>query len=330
MELINDGTDLTIDLTFTDEDEAAVTPSAARYRVDDISSGDNIVEWTSITPVNETYALNITATQNALINSALPIEKKLVTVEITYGIYSKKKKSTYIYGIKNISDAFMSAIDDLVGDDLPLEDSAKIQAIQSALADYSKHRPREVIEEVDGDNTFDYLLADLSAWLEGFSSIKNIEYPVDDTAQDSNTLQDDSFRIVKKSTGSYLRFLEDAPSSSEEFRITYTGQHVCTNALCSIPTTDERAVQMLAAANFCQMLAVYYARTEDSTIQADSVDHKSKASEYAARGRAYKQEYFSYLGIKDGNATSAASVTRDQDATPSWRGDGMTHRRKFR
>ncbi|MEN6639567.1 MAG: hypothetical protein ABFC95_10250, partial [Smithella sp.] len=270
-----------------------------------------------------------TATQNALINTALPIEKKLLTVEITFGVSSRKKTSKYIYGIMNVSDAYLAALDSLVGGTLPLEDPEKIQAISAAVAKYSSHRPREVIEEVDGDGTFDYLLSDLTSWLEGFSSIKTVEYPVDDTAQEPNILQDDAFKIFKKAAGSYLRFQEDAPSASEDFRITYTALHVCTNALCTIPASDEQAVQMLAAANFCQMIAAYYAQTQDSTIQADSVDHKSKASAYAGRARAYNQEYLNHMGIKEG-IVGAASVTRDQDVKTSHGLDHMTHQRKWR
>lgn len=328
MELIRPNTDLTLSLAFTDENDATVIPSAARYKIDDVESAAAVLAWTSFTPSTSSYDLVITAALNALINSALPIEKKLVTVEITYGT-GKKKTDTCNYALNNISEAYMSAIDDLVDGVLPLEDSAKVAALQQAVIKFSSDRPREVIEEFNGTGTFDYELADMEAWLEGFSSIKKVEYPVDDTVQEESILQDDAWKIIKTSSGSYLRFLEDEPTASEEIRITYTGLHVCTNALCTIPKSDEIAVQTLAASKFCSMIAAYYAQSQDSTIGADSVDHKSKAQEYSARARAYKQEYYEHMNIKDG-AVSAASITRDQDTKPSWRTDGLTHQRKFR
>ncbi|MFA5424499.1 MAG: hypothetical protein WC374_11655 [Phycisphaerae bacterium] len=328
MEIIKPDTTLTISLAFTDENGDAVTPSAARYRIDDVASGDEVLAWTNFTPATSTYDLIIEAAQNAIINSAQPTEKKLVKVEITYGT-DNKKTDTYVYMVSDISDTYLSAIDDLVGGEVPLEDAEKIQALISAIKKYSGHRPYEVTEEVDGDGSFDYDLADLESWVDGFSVIKNVEYPVDDNDREDNSLQDDAWKIFKKSTGKYLRFLEDSPETGEQFRVTYTALHVCTNSLCTISASDETAVQMLAATNFCNMIAAYYAQTSDSVIQADSVDHKSKAAEYGARARTYKQEYCDHMGIKDG-VVAAASVTRDQDAKPSWRGDGMTHPKRFR
>lgn len=224
---------------------------------------------------------------------------------------------------------YITAISNLVGGSLPLGEPEKIFAINKAVKKYSGDRPREVPEDEDGTGSFDYLLTLLSYWTEGFSSIKKVEYPVDDTCETPNVLADDAWIIYKKPTGSCLRFLEDKPAATEHIRITYTALHTCDDILCTIPSVDEEAVQMLAAGHFCDMLAAYYSQTQDGVIQADSVDHKSKASEYAARARVYKKEYTDHLGIVPGSVT-AASVTRDQDAKPSWRGDGMTHPRKFR
>lgn len=144
----------------------------------------------------------------------------------------------------------------------------------------------------------------------------------------ASILQDDAWQIYQKPAGKCLRFLEEKPAINEDIRITYTALHSCTDLTCTIPSIDEEAVQMLAAANFCDMLATYYAQTRDSTIQADSVDHKSQASEYAARARTYRKYYDDQIGIKGGPIP--ASVTRDQDTSGSWGGDRITHPRKFR
>lgn len=224
---------------------------------------------------------------------------------------------------------YITAIGNLVAGDLPLGEPERIFAINKAVKKYSADSPREVTEDEAGDGGFDYALTILAAWSEKFSSIKKVEYPVDDTAENANVLADDAWQIYKKPAGSYLRLLEATPAATEAMRITYTALHVCDDAQCTIPAVDEEAVQILAAAVFCDMLATYYAQSQDSTIQADSVDHKSKAAEYAARARSYRKEYFDHMGIVPG-AAAAASVTRDQDTKPSWRGDGLTHPRRFR
>ncbi|MFA5423042.1 MAG: hypothetical protein WC374_04225 [Phycisphaerae bacterium] len=224
---------------------------------------------------------------------------------------------------------YIAAISNLVGGELPLGEAEKIAAIGVAVKEHSKHYPQVVVEDETGAGVFDYALTLLASWKDGFSSIKKVEYPVDDTEAEASVLQDDAWAIYQKPTGKNLRFLEDEPAATESFRVTYTALHTCTDAACTIETAAEEAVQMLAAAHFCNMLATYYAQTSDSTIQADSVDHKSKASEYAARARTYRKLYFDFMGIEEGK-TLPASVTRDQDAKPSWRSDNLTHPRKFR
>ena len=224
---------------------------------------------------------------------------------------------------------FITAIGNLVGGELPLGEPEKIFAINKAVKRYSGDRPHEVVEDENGTGDFDYAITLLASWTNGFSSIKKVEYPVDDDVELASVLDDDAWTIYKKPSGPCLRFLEDKPSETEAMRITYTALHVCDDEQCTIPVGDEEAVQMLAAANFCDMLATYYAQTQDSTIQADSVDHKSKAAEYAARARAYRKEYFDQMGIVPGSV-APASVTRDQDAPASHRLDQLTHPRKFR
>jgi len=224
---------------------------------------------------------------------------------------------------------FLTALSSLVKGELPLGEPEKIMAIGIAVKEHSKHRPLIIVEDEAGAAAFDYALTLLASWAEGFSSIKTVEYPVDDTDADAAILQDDAWTIYQKPAGKYLRFLEDKPAASESFRVTYTALHTCTDAACTVETAQEEAVQILSAAHFCNMLAAYYAQTQDSTIMADSVDHKSKAAEYAARSRAYRKLYFDYMGIEEGK-TVAASVTRDQDAATSHRGDQLTHPRKFR
>jgi hypothetical protein len=223
----------------------------------------------------------------------------------------------------------MLAIGSMVGGELPLGDAEKVAAVLAAVKKHSDHRPRIIVEDEIGNAGFDYALTLLANWSEGFSIIRQVEYPVDDTEAEAEILQDDLWTIYQKPAGKYLRFLEDEPAATESIRITYTSPHTCSDSSCTIAVHDDDFVQMLAAAYFCDMLATYYAQSQDSTIQADSVDHKSKASEYGARARVYRKLYYDHLGIKEGQAV-AASVTRDQDLPGTWGGDKLTHPGKYR
>jgi len=224
---------------------------------------------------------------------------------------------------------YMDAIDGFVGGDVPLKDPEKIIAIGLAMKEHSKQRPLVKVEDEDGDGGFDYAVTDLEFWSDGFSVIKTVEYPVDDADETPDVLQDNAWRMYETPDGNFLRFLENAPSSDEDFRVAYTALHTCTDTACTVKDFDEEAVQALAAGHFCNLLSTYYAQTQDSTINADSVDHGSKGREYAARAKTFRAVYFNHIGIKEGQA-AAASVTRDQDVKPSWRGDGLTHPRRNR
>jgi hypothetical protein len=225
---------------------------------------------------------------------------------------------------------YITAIGSLVGGDLPLGEAEKIQAINKAVKRYSLDRIREIAEDETGNGGYDYALNLLESWIEGFSTVKKIEYPItDDLYDNSNILTDDAWMIYLKPAGKVIRLLEDQPAATETLRITYTTLHLCDDTQCTIPVADAEAVQMLGAAGFCDMLATYYSQDQDSTIKADSVDHKSKSSDYAARAKTYRQQYFNHLGIQEGQVVPA-SVTRDQDTRPSWRSDALTHPRKFR
>ena len=192
-------------------------------------------------------------------------------------------------------------------------------AVNMALRMHSKHRPRVIVEDVDGDGGFDYALSDLDAWTDGFSVMRQVEYPVDDTDDDAEILDDDDWAIYETPDGTFLRFLEDTPEADEDFRVTYTGIHDFSGDLsaCTVKAFDEEAVQALAASHFLRMLSVYYAQNQDSTISADSVGHASMSAEYAARAKMLAQVYYDHLGIKvdgpvPGGFTNAAAPETDR------------------
>lgn len=224
---------------------------------------------------------------------------------------------------------YIDAIDSLAGGEIPLGDGDKDLAIGMAMKAHSKHRPRILVEDFDGDGGFDYALSGFAAWAEGFSVIKTVEYPVDDDDETPDVLQDDGWIIYETPAGKFLRFLENTPTAAEDLRVTYTAFHTCTYSACTVETFDEEAIQALCAAYFCDMLATYYAQSIDSTIDADSVDHASKSRNYASRANSYRKVYFNHLGIKEGQ-TPAASVTMDQDKKASWAGDKLTHKKGYR
>lgn len=223
----------------------------------------------------------------------------------------------------------IAAVQKLVSGELPLGEPDIILAIGQGMKTYSRHKPRRVVEDVAGDGGFDYPVSGLGCWSDEFSVVKQIEYPVDDTYQTADVLQEEEWQVYEKPTGKEIRFLEEEPASDESFRVTYTGLHTCTDEACTVPTIDEEAVQALCASCFADMLSTCFAQTGDSTIEADVVDHKSKSEQYSSRAKALRRLYYDHMGVKEG-VPRAASVTHDQDKAPSWGADRLTHKRRER
>ena len=103
MHIVNENTTLVVNLAFTDEDGNPVTPSALRWRLDDVATGDALSGWQDITPLSDRHDLVIAAGHNAICNEALESERKHLTVEITYGTDNKKATADYIYAARNLS-----------------------------------------------------------------------------------------------------------------------------------------------------------------------------------------------------------------------------------
>ena len=224
---------------------------------------------------------------------------------------------------------YITAIGQLVQGEIPLDEADKILAVNMAMKAHSKHRPRVIVEDVTGDGGFDYDLADLDAWGSGFSVMRQVEYPVDDTDEEADILDGDAWEIYETPDGKFLRFLEDTPEADETARVTYTAPHEFSGAgsACTVESFDDEAVQALAASHFLRMLSVYYSQSQDSTIAADSVDHKSKASEYRSQAKMMAQVYYDHVGVDpDGPAPAGATIAK----APETDRVRLTHSRKYR
>jgi len=228
---------------------------------------------------------------------------------------------------------YIEAVGELVPGDHPLAaadlEKLKIKAVAKAMDHHSRQKPQVVVEDLDGDGGFDYAVSGLASWADEFSVIRQVEYPVDDDDETPDVLQGDEWTIYEKPAGEYLRFLNDSPASTEDIRVTYTARHACTVSACTVAGGDHEAVQSLAAHFFCKMLAAAYALDQDSTIDADSVEHGGRSRKYRELAKQYLSDYDNHLGITSGKP-KAASVTKDQDKTASWAGDHLTHKRRYR
>ncbi len=219
-------------------------------------------------------------------------------------------------------DTIRTKIINIVSDDsgklvIPDDYNDKVAA---ALNIYSKHRPDMAVEDITGDAGHDYDLPD--AWIEGFSTIQSIEYPVDEVP--ATLLDEDEWEIYQTADGKVIRLLNDAPGATETFYVKFTILRTATTILAA----DEDAFCHLAAALCLEELANAFAQSGDSIINADSVNYRTKSSEFAARAKRMLTVYKEYLGIKEDDSVPAASaVTSVLDAQYPGGSDRLTHPR---
>ena len=194
-------------------------------------------------------------------------------------------------------------------------------AIEEALVGrYSKDRPLVVVEDLTGDGaTYEWDLAAVSGWQNGFSQVVRIEYPQGERVP--TYLEGDEWMIYESPTGRFLRFTF-VPANSKTARVHFTAWHAVDAS--SLPDADFYAVGALAAALAARRLAAIYAQTGDSSIGADTVNYRTKSQEYLALARRLEQDYENLLGTDPERTAPAASRTADWKGETAG-GDRLTH-----
>ena len=157
-----------------------------------------------------------------------------------------------------------------------------------------------------------------------------VEYPVDDADETADVLQEEDWQIYEKPAGKVLRFLRYTPLATESMRLTYTaGYGFDSSGAVTVEEPDMDAVEYLAASLFAEMLAAAHVLDQDATIDADSVDQKSRYDNYIKLSRIYRAKYLNHMGLKDGKPRPAsAQADWDRNYPMGW--DRLTHPRRRR
>lgn len=199
--------------------------------------------------------------------------------------------------------------------DLARDDGAKLnagasdRAIAAAVERYSKDRPLEAVEDLTPASA--NLLPLPAAWVVDFSALRQLEYPIGNVPPTHISRERTSFY---RSPAALQILLQDAVNvAAANVRATYTVKHQLDGAHDTIPLGDRVPVCCWAAASLCDQLATFYSSDTDSTIQADSVQQRSKAQEYAARAKTLYQRYLDELGIDPKRSEPAGAFVTQAD-----------------
>lgn len=219
---------------------------------------------------------------------------------------------------------------EILVDDLVRDDAGKIatpqrdRAIDLAVTRYSQDRPRVDMVDVAADGSSFLPLPE--GWEDGGSALMSLEYPIGEWP--ISYLAHDAYGVVHGPMGDEIR-LAGAIQAGAQVRAMFTLGHTLDGTTDTLPDADREAVALYAAALLMDQLASLHSGDGDSTISADSVEHRSQAQEYAARARGFRTRYFDALGIDPKRQVAACEVVNLN--LPDSRGrERLTHPGRYR
>ncbi len=220
---------------------------------------------------------------------------------------------------------FQDLFADLVRDtDQAIADAQRDRAIDAAQERYSQDRPRRMVEDLVSAGGHNLALP--AAWEAGLSRIHAIEFPIGSVPP--SELSPAGYRLYQTPSGWTIQ-LDAARSSGDTLRVSFTTSHTLDGGTDTIPERDREAVAALAASIALAQLAAGAAADGSPTLNADVVDHASKADRYRRLSGALRRRYFDHLGLKEGRPAPALAVA-DLDLTNSQGGDLLVHRGRQR
>ena len=97
---VNEGSDLAVEAIPLDNNGMPFTPTAMRYRIDCLTTGHNVLEYTDIAMPAESNIISVPGLLNAIIFDSNPRERKQMTVETTSG--SAVRNDVVDWEVRNI------------------------------------------------------------------------------------------------------------------------------------------------------------------------------------------------------------------------------------
>lgn len=221
---------------------------------------------------------------------------------------------------------------DLVGDLVRdvvdrLGEAARDRAIQLAVIQYGKDRPRTAVSDLAVVATPAPRHLELpEGWDMDASDALAIEHPIGHVPPCYvprhlwSTLETPAGRVIG---------LPRSIPEADLCRLTWTRPHELTGTADTIAVADREAVGQYAAAVLLDQVAALTSGDQSPTIHADAVDHKDAAPNYAERARTARRRYHDLLGI-DPKRIQPASVTVSPPLLSTTGQDRLLHWRRRR
>lgn len=161
--------------------------------------------------------------------------------------------------------------------------------IKDVIKVYSKKRPLIQLQAYTGTSDNWYALP--TAWEDGFSSICEIEYPVENSPQD--LIPEKDYYISLMSEGKKIRFNRNNPGSSNTFWVKFLIRYTFDSlGISDIPESDQTAIAYLVMAIWCDAFATHFASKSDPSLaEAEAISYTSRVEEYTTKAGNWNTKY---------------------------------------
>ena len=102
MTTINERTTSRIQITFVDFDGDPAQPTAATWRLDDLTSGESVVAETALTPTDGVAVLTIPPSAAAILTATNRTETRRLTVVAEYGSSDDQVTEEMDFEVRNL------------------------------------------------------------------------------------------------------------------------------------------------------------------------------------------------------------------------------------
>lgn len=164
-------------------------------------------------------------------------------------------------------------------------------ACASAVQEYSRRRPQISIEAYTGIDTSAPFYDLPTSWIEGFSVIVEIEYPINQV--NKTTIDPGDWSIDLMPTGKKIRFYNNAPGENETFWVKYIKNYSFdSNGDSEIDDVDLKGLSYLAVSIMCNELSTFFAsKANPSLANAEIIGYPDRVSEYSTKARDWYKKY---------------------------------------
>jgi hypothetical protein len=212
--------------------------------------------------------------------------------------------------------------------------ASRLEAIRDAVAEHAHLVP--ILRRRYLYGTGSTILGTPTGWVDEFSAVQRIEFPVG--TNPPTYLQTQDWTLLSSPTAAttyQIQFVSMSLGTGQRVNLEWTIPHTIDETSSTIPDAQFRPVGWLASSYALLQLAAFYNQSGDSTIGIDSQDPGSKGRDYLALARELRNRYRLFFGLGAENGKAAADVQPagifiDLDRKTSYRGNWFTHDNRYR